>query len=250
MITDPRAVLRAQTPSQAQIQDARRRTNQQPAIQDAQAQADLARKMQPVGSSTTWWGLTDPDEFWMITDGRELDPVAYPDLYEILGTRFNTGGETAGFFRLPNPTGRTLVVAGSVPGDGLTDRDVGATFGAEEHTLGPLQMPTHNHGGSTGSDGAHTHGFTTDPNGSHNHNVGYGGANNTGTSGGGDRLSNVGGSFANGNTDNAGNHPHTGTTNSNGNHNHPVTINDAGGGQAHNNMQPSMAAYEIIRVLP
>ena len=38
-------------------------------------------------------------------DGRELLKTTYPDLYSLLGDRFNLGSTTVGYFRIPNFVG-------------------------------------------------------------------------------------------------------------------------------------------------
>jgi len=43
-------------------------------------------------------------------DGTTLSIAGYPDLYAVIGTRFNTGGEPGGTFRLPNVAGRIIKV--------------------------------------------------------------------------------------------------------------------------------------------
>lgn len=42
-----------------------------------------------------------PDSY-LYCNGGEYNPVLYPELYAVIGTQFNTGGETAGFFRVPD----------------------------------------------------------------------------------------------------------------------------------------------------
>jgi microcystin-dependent protein len=39
---------------------------------------------------------------YLYCNGGEYNPVLYPELYAVIGTQFNTGGETAGFFRVPD----------------------------------------------------------------------------------------------------------------------------------------------------
>ena len=51
--------------------------------------------------------------------------------------------------------GRTLGVAGA--GSGLTSRALGVTAGAETHTLTLPEMAEHDHGGETAVEGQHTH---------------------------------------------------------------------------------------------
>jgi hypothetical protein len=52
----------------------------------------------PVGISTENYG-------YLPADGSEVSQTTYADLYAVYGTQFNTGGETAGNFRLPNLNG-------------------------------------------------------------------------------------------------------------------------------------------------
>ncbi len=249
MENNPRAVLLAQTPSHTQIQEIRRRENQQPAIGDAQAEATLARNIEPVGSSKAWWGLTDPaDGFYLIMDGRELDPIAYPDLFTVLGTRFNVGAETAGYFRLPNTTGRSIVGAGISPDPLLTTRTVGDKFGVENHVLTTGQLPTHSHTGTAQNAGSHNHGGSTQQDGAHSHTVNAGKRTNTTQTGVGDRLENFDQAGSAGQTVSAPNHNHGIPSESN--HSLTLNISDTGGGGSHPNFSPSIAAFEIMRVLP
>lgn len=50
---------------------------------------------------------------WILAAGGTFAIVDYPELYDVLGTRFNTGGEPAGTFRVPNVSTAPL-------GSGLT----------------------------------------------------------------------------------------------------------------------------------
>jgi hypothetical protein len=42
-----------------------------------------------------------PDSY-LYCNGGEYNPLLYPELFAVLGTQFNTGGETVGFFRVPD----------------------------------------------------------------------------------------------------------------------------------------------------
>lgn len=112
--------------------------------------------------------------------------------------------------------GRALIVAGA--GSGLTSRALGETLGAETHVLAEAEIPTHNHGGSTGSAGSHSHTYS------------YYTGTSSGAAGGGNLLT----SLTSGSTSTAPDHTHT--------------IANYGGGGAHNNMQPSSAINLMIHL--
>lgn len=85
-------------------------------------------------------------------EGGTYNQVDYPDLYMSLDAAYILSMTQ---FQTPDMRGRATIGAGT--GSGLTARAVGATGGAETHTLNVGQMPNHNH-----SLGAHTH-TVTDP---------------------------------------------------------------------------------------
>lgn len=86
-------------------------------------------------------GLTYPNG-WFPCDGRELNRVAYPELFEAIGTTWGEGnGSTT--FNIPDLCGRVPIGIGS--GDGLTSRSAGDKGGTETHALTVAQMPAHNH---------------------------------------------------------------------------------------------------------
>ena len=97
-------------------------------------------------------GLTYPNG-WFPCDGRELNRVAYPELFAAIGTTWGEGnGSTT--FNIPDLCGRVPIGIGS--GDGLTSRSAGDKGGTENSVI-----PYHRHsvsavsGGITG--GSHTH---------------------------------------------------------------------------------------------
>lgn len=80
----------------------------------------------------TMWPTTSPPVGHVLCDGSEYDPGLedYAALYAVIGTQFNTGGETAGFFRVPDMKGRVPVgpganadVAALGDSDGLAEAD-------------------------------------------------------------------------------------------------------------------------------
>jgi microcystin-dependent protein len=54
----------------------------------------------PTGTVSSFAGTTAPDGY-LICDGSEYDESIYPQLFAVIGSTFNTGGETAGHFRVP-----------------------------------------------------------------------------------------------------------------------------------------------------
>jgi microcystin-dependent protein len=176
---------------------------------------------------------TDDHDTWLRCEGREL-AATYTDLIAMLtnlGRPFGVGPN--GRPRLPDPAGRALVFAGQ--GGGLSNRPLGEVGGQEQHTLTEAQLPSHNHGGGTGSmnrNAAHDHPLTTTNQIGVLVNGRYGNGDFAGiprADGGYGWISNDG---------------HTGLTDTN----HEHGIAPSGSNQPHPNMQPYAAvAYLFIR---
>lgn len=96
---------------------------------------------------------------WLLCDGSVISRTTYADLFAIIGTTYNTGGEAGTHFRLPDLRGRASLGAGTGASPALTARTHAATGGAESHQLTTAEMPSHSH---TISETPHTHatGFT------------------------------------------------------------------------------------------
>jgi len=73
---------------------------------------------------------------WLLCDGSEYDETVYSDLFAVIGTLWNTGGETPGFFRVPDGRKRSLI--GKDLGTVATDTvgKAGGTFD-HDHTIDP-----------------------------------------------------------------------------------------------------------------
>ena len=132
----------------------------------------------PVGS-ITWYLASTAPSLWVPCDGAMYDGSLsgpYFQLYNIIGTTFNTGGEPVGFFRVPDLRGmfvRGWDAAGGTP----RALDPGRIWGSyqsdayQQHNHGvtdpghvmPLPLCTHAH---AKTDPGHGHGMT-DPGHSH-----------------------------------------------------------------------------------
>lgn len=95
----------------------------------------------PVATILPFAGMSAPDGF-MLCDGAELLASENVDLFSAIGTTYGEG-EAPGSFKLPDLRGRAPIGAGQ--GDGLTDRAMGGSGGAETHQLTVDEMPSHNH---------------------------------------------------------------------------------------------------------
>lgn len=241
----------------------------------------LIAKAAPVGSVKEFAGTFPPTEGgWLLCDGSEHDPVVEPDLFAVIGTTYNTGGETPGWFRTPDMRGRVpigLNPGGTGPNVGtgvklhLPAQTLGGNDGAEFHTLNITETPSHVHSVSTNTIANHTHAGSTNTNGGHTHTGSTASAgNHTHTQrlnyrgidghGPGEGVVNTGFGFTTAyiSTTGAhvhsftgmstnGSHAHSFTTGAAGGHSHIVTESSIGGGQTHENTQPFLVLNFIIK---
>jgi microcystin-dependent protein len=244
-------------PTNAEVQDQRRRANQGPSVTVAQNTADSAQAFAEtialVGMTMGWAGQSDPPGGkWLLCDGRVLSEGSYPLLFGAIGTTWNTGAEGAGNFRIPDCRGRALVGAGA--GAGLTNRAVGAAFGAETHDLSISEMPSHDHGDADPVSWTHDHGDGTTSEDTHSHGgdtyvydvTSYEIVGEFGVGAGSRNV--ISGVFnSDSGTVSSDTHDHA-IADESWTHGHNIPLQ--GGGAAHNNVQPSIALNVCIRALP
>lgn len=168
----------------------------------------------PAGTIVMWSGETAP-KGWTLCDGTN-------------GT--------------PDLRGRFVIAMGT--GAGLTARTIGATGGAETHTLSLNEIPGHTHTGTTASNGAHTH-TVTDP--GHTHSVSINNVDDLNFTANAGQIPPADASTTISSYSTAS--ASTGVTiNSNGAHTHTFTSDSTGGGTAHNNMPPFYVLAYIMKL--
>jgi microcystin-dependent protein len=102
-----------------------------------------ASQILPIGVIIPHAGLEIPSGF-LACDGSTFLRTAYPELFAVIGTTYNTGNESSTVFRLPNLLGRTAV--GHDDGAAWADfRPIGKTAGEKTHALTVDNLPSHTH---------------------------------------------------------------------------------------------------------
>lgn len=92
----------------------------------------------PAGSIMAW-GTNTPPANWLLADGSAVSRSVYSSLFAVIGTQYGVGNGTT-TFNLPDLRGRVPVGK-----NGGTFGTLGATGGAETHTLTISEMPRHAH---------------------------------------------------------------------------------------------------------
>ena len=153
-------------------------------------------------------------------DGSAVSRTTYAALYSAIGTAHGAGdGLTT--FNVPDLRGRVPIGAGTGTYSGATARTLGQQVGAEEHTVTEAEMAAHSH---AINDSGHTHTFSTGM----NFGVGIETLPPAGA------LKNSNGAATNGATTGSSTTGYTGVT-------------STGGGDAHNNVQPSLVCAFLIK---
>ena len=171
----------------------------------------------PLGVVLDYWGTTPPEGYFFCA-GQEISRSTYADLFAVIGTSAGAGnGSTT--FNLPDYRGRVGAGRDNMNGTSagrlntLSSSTLGAAGGAQTHTLTEAQMPSHTH---TVTDPGHTHTY--------------------------DKAENTFGGGATGSSASS-------TSGTTGTSTTGISIASAGGGAAHNNVQPTIICNKIIRVL-
>ena len=169
----------------------------------------------PAGTIVQSAAINTPDG-WLTCNGALLNKLQYIDLFVAIGNLYG-GAPTDLSFNLPDLRGRVGIGAiGDGLISGLSERLMGTSGGEETHTLTTGEMPTHNHG-------------VTDP----GHDHGY--INNTGDQ----SVNNIISNETAADQEDYGATTGTSTTG--------ISINNAGSGNAHNNMQPFLVIWYLIK---
>lgn len=79
-----------------------------------------------------------PPSGWLLANGAALDRADYAALFAAIGTAYNTGGETALQFRLPNLKGRVPVGLDAVQTE---FNALGRAGGSKTHVLSVTELP-------------------------------------------------------------------------------------------------------------
>ena len=137
------------------------------------------------------------------------------------GQQINAPGSIYNGQNAPDIQGKVTVGQKSSDSDFDTVKESG---GEKSHTLTEDEMPTHSHEGNTNRAGNHSHdGFAVGP---------YDGAELSGGFDGGPNLF----------------RQRPIQVNNNGEHEHTLSIENKGGGQSHNNLQPYIVMYKIMKL--
>lgn len=122
----------------------------------------------PAGT-ITMYGASSAPGGWLLCNGQTVSQTTYANLFAVIGTTYNTGGEAGGDFRLPDLRSRVPIGAGTYAALGTGDSLAEAVRTPQHlHTAGTLanssvslgqQVNTTTGGGSNRltSPDSHTH---------------------------------------------------------------------------------------------
>jgi len=156
---------------------------------------------------------------WAFCEGQLLSINQNQALFSLLGTTYGGDGRTT--FALPDLRGRLAIHKGNGPG--LNDRRLGQKLGTETETLNVTQLPSHSHVATSTTEIAVSTAAGVESTGNGNFIAIHPNAFNTNATVGA-VLGGVSSST-------------------------PTAIGNTGGGQSHNNIQPSIAIHYIIALV-
>lgn len=200
--------------------------------------AGLTTALTPVGTVVPFAGLSAPAS-WLFCFGQNVSRTTYAALFAAISTTYGAG-DGATTFTLPDLRGRVVAGQDDMGGSsanrltgqsgGINGDTLGATGGAETHTLTEAQLAAHDHLVDMGAP------INTGAGGSHSHTFTYGQRNKSGDGSDVTDLTHTGS---------------TETTSTVAAHAHTVDIppfnsGNAGSGAAHNNVQPTLVLNYMI----
>lgn len=113
----------------------------------------------PLGVVLDFAGSTAPDT-WLLCSGQAVSRTTYSALFAVIGTAYGAGDGSA-TFNLPDFRGRVSAGKDDMGGTDAqrlstypTAKTIGGVLGSQTHILTVAEMPSHDHGGATGSGGA------------------------------------------------------------------------------------------------
>lgn len=190
----------------------------------------------PLGTMLDFTGDSSPNSNFLLPAGQCISRTVYAAYFAMIGTRFSACDGTS-TFGVPDMRGRNGVALDNLGGGATANRlvtgscagprhTVGGSCGTDVVTLTTSQMPSHNHGGLTSNMSA-----TTNPSHAHSYNAPSGILNGDV----GATIFPVAGSAS--------------ATTGGANIDHYHLINSDGGGNAHDNMPPTMMVSKLLRIL-
>jgi len=180
----------------------------------------------PIGACIDFFGTTAPNSSFVLPYGQAISRTTYSALFTMFSTTYGVGdGSTT--FNVPDCRGRVIAGKDDMGGSAASritssvftpgGTTLGAVGGAETHTLTTAQLASHTHSNSL-----------SDPGHSHTEWRSNGGSASGGGGVGGVEVSTSTGSST------------TGIT---------ITNASAGSGDAHNNVQPTIIANKLLRII-
>ena len=181
----------------------------------------------PTGTVVDFAGSNAPAG-WLLCNGQAVSRTTYADLFAVIGGYYGAGnGSTT--FNVPDYRGRIGVGldtmggadAGRMVSQGAARHSLGWASGADVHALTGAENGPHQHGGVTDVGGGHQHAVSGVL-------ASVGGPYTTPPFGSGINSANIATGWA-------------------GEHQHSFTTGWSGSGAGHNNVQPSIYVFKIIR---